>query len=1155
MKFRGWLLGCACAAALACAPGVAHADPISTAVVAFVGLTGTAATVATFVVSSALRLAAMAGLSKLMGAGKKASAQERQASVVSLSLGESPREAIFGRVCTAGSLVDAFNYGGTYGTDWECLVIALADHKVDALEGFFVSDTYYPYTGDGGQPAFSNYLDIEFINGSMDPEGDAARFKTAGGWGAGDRLKGVTHIFIAYKFDEKTWPQGRPSFKFVVRGKQCYDPRLDSTVPGGSGPHRWADPTTWAWTENAAVCRYNWVRGIYAGDQVAAPQHLLIGRGLTDIEAPPERLFSAANICDETVALKDGGSEPRYRVSALIRADETYDTTEEMFAAAMAGVIVQRQGSVEIEPGHGKSAVIEITDGDLVVGEKVAFDRFLADPQRVNTVVGSYIEPAQGWANHAAPVRRSLSDITADGAPREEQLALAFVSSGTQAQRCTEIQRRLNRLERRATNVLGPRFSALEEGDWIGWTSDRFHGGARVVYRVELWSRDEKRRRTLALREITSSAYSWTPATDEFTPGAAPPDEPGLPSALELAGVTITPVDLTSDDGLTVVPGVQAIWTIPVDPAMRGIRLEIRPQGEAEVAATNAAEVNSGVMVATNGVAADALLEARLVPIGEAGRDVDPSDWIAFTAGSFAFDSIGTDDGLLTVYFQNDAPTAPERGDIWIDTNAGNAPWQWDGAAWVDASNNAAVKAIQFATAAQSTANTKILTFYQTSAPSASSVGDLWVDTDDANRRVYRWSGSAWQQIADQTGFNIAAGFAGQGALATQSQVAWATQVTGVGKPDDYANKSLVYRQTSAPSGASVNDIWMRTDGSGNGLDLWVWNGSAWLSGADRTPYNTAAAIAGQGPWATASVPSGLTPTTIGDRTRYLGTDGQVFDYRGLYWGYSIDGVAGRYTNPLSSGVGYASCDAHTIYLYRQGYSSGYPISVSGHTVSGLANDTDYTWFYRPQYGDHFCVFSGYAPAFIASQDGYMLIGTIKTPTSAGTYIPPGSNTPVPSSDFDGDYMRYLCVEADAFLASGKRAGDAVAGDNLTLMAPAGDHLIDGMIDSLDLGKAECLTFTTRLGAVLTVSDSTPIMTRKAAGYVPYAIKASAAIDGLSVPILSEDGELLWDELVCIAPAGRRTVAHVSAKGVGVFAASDSPVGPRLFTHNMYNKA
>ena len=42
--------------------------------------------------------------------------------------------------------------------------------------------------------------------------------------------------------------------------------------------------------------------------------------------------------------------------------------------------------------------------------------------------------------------------------------------------------------------------------------------------------------------------------------------------------------------------------------------------------------------------------------------------------------------------------------------------------------------------------NGKVLTFSQTTAPTAEATGDLWIDTDDGNK-LYRWSGSAWVEV------------------------------------------------------------------------------------------------------------------------------------------------------------------------------------------------------------------------------------------------------------------------------------------------------------------------------------------------------------------------------------------------------------------------
>src|SRR5688572_18479086 len=86
------------------------------------------------------------GVTVLGSALLQPKARPRQASESGVKLGEVPRQAIFGRAATAGSLVDAFNFGGKYGTDWEVLVLALADHKCEELEGFWVNDQYVTYS-------------------------------------------------------------------------------------------------------------------------------------------------------------------------------------------------------------------------------------------------------------------------------------------------------------------------------------------------------------------------------------------------------------------------------------------------------------------------------------------------------------------------------------------------------------------------------------------------------------------------------------------------------------------------------------------------------------------------------------------------------------------------------------------------------------------------------------------------------------------------------------------------------------------------------------------------------------------------------------------------------------------------------------------------
>ncbi len=607
-----------------------------------------AASVFTAVASYTLKAALMAGVSRLATelVGPKQKQAARQASVTTLSLGEQPREAIFGRAQTGGTLDWAWNYGGKHDTDREVVVIIVADHLCDALEGFWVDDQYYAFTADGPHADFylngKAQLDVYWRAGTSTQTFPASL--QAGGGFTNDDLKGVAYVVFDYKYNAngKVFSAGRPAFKMLVRGKKLYDPRKDSTV-GGSGSHRWATPSTWEWSENAYLCRYNWARGIYALDQVGSPQHLLIGRGLSDVEAPPANAFAPANLCDEDVALKAGGTEKRYRVGGVIRADQEFIEVEEMFAAAMAGEIIQPEGTIDIAPGVAKASVVTITDADLVIGEPVLWSEFLEGPERVNSVIPSYVEPAQNWQTHAAPVRRSLTDIATDGGPFEETLDLALVTSGTQAQRCGEIRRRRVRHERSRTITLGPRFSRLQEGDWITWTSSRFDGGASRVWQIKKHVLAASRRITLSLVEIAASDYAWTAASDETTPGTAPSAASTAPTALELDDVSAASVDVAG------VPGVRVYWDTPVDEGVWSILAEVRLDGTTETTPTNIHDVQAGVADITAGVGSNADVEVRLTPLGDVERDRVASAWKAVASSPMVAEEIVGQGNLATL--------------------------------------------------------------------------------------------------------------------------------------------------------------------------------------------------------------------------------------------------------------------------------------------------------------------------------------------------------------------------------------------------------------------------------------------------------------------------------------------------------------------------
>lgn len=133
---------------------------------------------------------------------------------------------------------------------------------------------------------------------------------------------------------------------------------------------------------------------------------------------------------------------------------------------------------------------------------------------------------------------------------------------------------------------------------------------------------------------------------------------------------------------------------------------------------------------------------------GGAGYTVADIYSNAAQAISDAATAQGTADGKVTTFYQDNAPTAEATGDLWVDTNDSNKLYRWSGSSWLSVRDSGIAQAISDAADAQSTADGKIVTFYQASAPSGASVGDLWVETDN-NNKLWRYSGSSWQSAQD----------------------------------------------------------------------------------------------------------------------------------------------------------------------------------------------------------------------------------------------------------------------------------------------------------------------------------------------------------------------------------------------------------------------
>jgi hypothetical protein len=118
-----------------------------------------------------------------------------------------------------------------------------------------------------------------------------------------------------------------------------------------------------------------------------------------------------------------------------------------------------------------------------------------------------------------------------------------------------------------------------------------------------------------------------------------------------------------------------------------------------------------------------------------------------------------TADGAIRTYYQSNPPWAngssqPAEvvGDLWFDTDDGQA-YRWNGTTWVIIEDNSIAAALAAAQNAQTTADGKITSYYQTTTPTIGELGDLWYDTDDQNKPYYCSSVTplTWTSLRDGT--------------------------------------------------------------------------------------------------------------------------------------------------------------------------------------------------------------------------------------------------------------------------------------------------------------------------------------------------------------------------------------------------------------------
>jgi hypothetical protein len=333
---------------------------------------------------------------------------------------QAPIPIMIGRTLNAGYIVHRESYGTKNAYQSFVAVISGAG-PIDAIEAFQVDRTTITFTGGAADGFYSSWMWLDTQLGAT-PEADALTPPAEAGampaWDANSKLSGYAAFLWTLKFDTKgkKYSAGVPQPGVIARGVKVYDPRLDSTYPGGTGAHRSDDETTWEYSANPWLHALAWTIGRHHNGKRVA------GAGVPIDAIDVAAFVEAANVADTNSWVAGGvvDTSPGQKWNNL-----------KLMAQAGGGEPVRIGALVSCTVNAPKVSLDTITYSDIVGEAVVPATQSRRD--RINGIVPKYRSEDHGWEVVPADVVSVGTYVTEDGGERTREVDYPLVQDVDQA--------------------------------------------------------------------------------------------------------------------------------------------------------------------------------------------------------------------------------------------------------------------------------------------------------------------------------------------------------------------------------------------------------------------------------------------------------------------------------------------------------------------------------------------------------------------------------------------------------------------------------------------------------------------------------------------------------------------------------------------------
>ncbi|SES05343.1 hypothetical protein [Rhizobium sp. NFR03] len=399
-------------------------------------------------------------------------------------------------------------------------VQAIAGHRVHSFNRYWLHDDEVTLTPDGytdlpDDGRYGNNVRIQTRLGlptETPYQNLVDEFSSEGIWTSSHRGDGTASLCMqanstSAKKQQEKFPYGVPNVTVEVDGARCWDFRNPAQSP--------TNPATWTFTRNAAIILAWHLCFSEFGERLDYTKAIIPVLAMWKEEA---------DICDEAVALKGGGTEKRYECNGWDTAENSPKAALNAILAACDGhLVVRGDGARILTVGKFReSRCTTLTDADII-GHSIQYDVLFED--EVNRLVPKFTYPEIDYATTDADYFEDTAAQLRAGRVLSEEAEYTWVQQWRQARRLGK--REWLRIQQKVNGSIDVRLSGVNAvySRWVRLSTpmrlSRLNG--KIVENRRSVVALTKGGFTMDIKLHPDNIDAWNPTVDE---GKQPPVPP-----------------------------------------------------------------------------------------------------------------------------------------------------------------------------------------------------------------------------------------------------------------------------------------------------------------------------------------------------------------------------------------------------------------------------------------------------------------------------------------------------------------------------------------------------------------------------------------------------------------------------------------------------